>query len=155
VQGRADLVGDLGGEEPDRRQLLRLLDLALEAQPLLRLLEQRHARALEILGHPVELLRQLPDLIGPPDDDALAEIAAADRARRADQRADRTRDAPPDDGERGEHEERDDEHARDDALADRRREVALEGPEAVLDLDRRGPPVEPLERLDVPQDLLP
>src|SRR5204862_6616339 len=120
----------LGRQHPHGGQLLGLLDLALEMEPRLRLRDAGLPRFLEALGHPVELPGQLAELVRARHVDALAEVAAADRASPAGERTQRPRDAPARDRHDGDDEAEQYGQAGEDALADGLLEVPLDTEQA-------------------------
>ena len=154
AEGRTDLVGDLRRQHPHRGQLLRLLDLALEAQPLLGLREQRLVRLLEVLRHAVEFVRQFLELVVALQADPPREIPAADGAGAVDERADGARYAPPGDGQDGQGEERQDRQPQHDAFAEGAGGLLLGLSEAVAQLQRAHSPAGPSEGSDVAQDTM-
>ena len=75
-------------------------------------------RLLEVLRHAVEFVRQLLELVVALQADPPREIPAADGAGAVDERADGARDAPPDDGQDRQGQERQDGQPQHDAFTE-------------------------------------
>ena len=85
VQRRADLVRDARGELPGHGQRLRAAQLLLEVQGVLALRHQALTRLFEPLGHAVEGLRQLAQLVVPLHGQRRPAAALAEGADRVGQ----------------------------------------------------------------------